>query len=161
MSISPKLHGSPKIRRINSAATNGLSRSGLNRSGGDISLSDSLRRIALQQAVVDSDDFTELTRSISGRLGYRGLNSSNATAPVPEGVELPTEGTRLLDSPGLTIDSLSVEDVDSPHLSRWIFPALCCAAAYAFYNVSRCSMQCKMKMCYTKFNLEIASCTWN
>eukprot|EP00956_Cyclotella_meneghiniana_P015876 scaffold24642_cov68-Cyclotella_meneghiniana.AAC.11 len=106
MSRSPKLHDSPKIRRINSAATNGLSRSGLNRSGGDISLSDSLRRIALQQAVADSDEFTELTRSISGRLGYRGLNSSNAT-PVPEGLELPNEGTRLLDSPGLTIDSLS------------------------------------------------------
>jgi len=146
MSRSPKLHDSPKIRRINSAATNGLSRSGLNRSGGDISLSDSLRRIALQQAVADSDEFTELTRSISGRLGYRGLNSSNAT-PVPEGLELPNEGTRLLDSPWLTIDSLSVEEVDHPPLRRWIFPALSCAAAYAFYNVSRYSMQGKMKMC--------------
>lgn len=138
---SPKFPNSPRIRRNLSAASNGLSRGGLNRSGGDISLGGSIRNFALQ-AVADADD-VEQTRSISGRLGYRGLSTSKATTttPVPDGVEMPTEGTQLMPpSPGLTIDTLSVDgggdDGGSPPLTVWIVPALSCAAAYAFYNVS-------------------------
>ena len=126
--------------------SSGLKSSDLKSFGGDLSLGGSLRRIALQDA-----DSPDLTRSISGRLGYRGLSASTVTTLSLRG-SLPTEETGLLGGDG---------EAGNPPLSRWIFPALCCAAAYAFYNVSKYSMQCKMKMCYTKFNLEIASRTWN
>lgn len=96
----------------------------------------------------------DTVRSISGRLGGRFDSSrtagqqdlkpsgaSSASLPM-RSVELPNEATRLLmpPSPGLTVASLDgwVADTQgaSPPLMAWIFPALSCAAAYAFYNVS-------------------------
>ena len=98
----------------------------------DLSLGGSLRRIALLDA-----DGPDLTRSISGRLGYRGLSASTVTSLSLRG-SLPTEETGLIGGDG---------EASNPPLSLWILPALSCAAAYAFYNVCRYSMKFKMKMC--------------
>ena len=108
----------------------------------------SFRMIALQATSTEADT----VRSISGRLGGKfdssrtaGLGASGAShgsLPNFTGVELPTEGTRLVmpPSPGLTVGSADggIEPLKphSPPLATWIFPALSCAAAYAFYNVS-------------------------
>jgi hypothetical protein len=69
---------------------------------------------------------------------------STFSCPIPRVAvdHLPTELTKLLPSSpgGLTVhskdsDHLGLAD-GSPPLAMWIFPALSCAAAYAFYNVS-------------------------
>ncbi len=112
------------------------------------SLGGSFRMIALQATSTEADT----VRSISGRLGGKfdssrttGLGASGASQgslPNFTGVELPTEGTHLVmpPSPGLTVGSADggVDSMKphSPPLATWIFPALSCAAAYAFYNVS-------------------------
>ena len=119
-----------------------------------IDLRSSVRMFAAQ---IESSE-TDTVRSIGGRLGgsVRCLRSldrqhdshaslpSTFSCPIPRFAvdHLPTEVTKLMPpSPG----GLTVHSKDSDHLGRgdgspplamWIFPALSCAAAYAFYNVS-------------------------
>ena len=110
-------------------------------SQGELSLTaKSLRAIALQATSTEPDT----VRSISGRLGGHFDSSRTVShSSVPGSVELPNEATRLMPpSPGLTISS-SAGDLEkegyppqSLPLQQWIVPALSCAAAYAFYNVS-------------------------
>lgn len=135
---------SPRFIRRNYSVTSDRS---------DVSLgSQLLRKFSAQAISIEADT----VRSISGRLGGRfdGLRASGvgssfaslsfAVDPLPP----PTEGTCLLlpNSPMLSRKFSSLNDLDSgladgvatvgpPSLANWIFPALSCAAAYAFYNV--------------------------
>ena len=108
-------------------------------------------------AQIESSE-TDSVRSIGGRLGgsvrcLRSLDRQHAShtslpsassCPVPRVavVNFPSEVTKLMPpSPGgLTVHSKDSDhlghDDRGPPLEMWIFPALCCAAAYAFYNVS-------------------------
>jgi len=100
-------------------------------------------RMSLRIAALSSE--VDITRSIGGRLGGR-FNSHQSLRSLERGashlsiprfgvIDVPTEISKLVPpSPGLSIESTG--DDDSPPLATWIFPALCCASAYAFYNVS-------------------------
>ena len=112
----------------------------------------SLRLAAV--AAMSSPPEPDTARSISGRLGARivvaegvvsGQMGPRGTSEPSLGgfgdVEVPIgERTALLVPPspgGLSAVSIDVGGGDgSPPLAMWIFPALSCAAAYAFYNVS-------------------------
>ena len=111
-----------------------------------------MRKFSAQAISIEADT----VRSISGRLGGRfdGLRASrggglSSFASLSFAVDPPTEGTCLLlpNSPMLSRKFSSLKDFESgqedgvaasgpPSLANWIFPALSCAAAYAFYNVS-------------------------
>ena len=76
------------------------------------------------------------TRSIGGRLGghfdsSRSIPSTAILSDLVHADHPPTEGTSLV-----SIPSMSVMAEVGPPLTKWILPALSCAAAYAFYNVS-------------------------
>ena len=74
------------------------------------------------------------TRSIGGRLGghFDSSRSIDRSRLFGSGGP-PTEGTRLVSIPSIDVEE---DKEQGPPLSKWIAPALCCAAAYAFYNVS-------------------------
>ena len=74
------------------------------------------------------------TRSIGGRLGghFDSSRSIDRSRLFGSGGP-PTEGTRLVSIPSIDVEE---DKGQGPPLSKWIAPALCCAAAYAFYNVS-------------------------
>jgi len=75
------------------------------------------------------------TRSIGGRLGghFDSSRSIDRSRLFGSGGP-PTEGTRLVSIPSIDVEE--DKEQGGPPLSKWIAPALCCAAAYAFYNVS-------------------------
>ena len=154
MSASPKpiLSNSPRfIPRNYSAQSDDSHRSHYSHSP---DLRDSVRMFAAQIETSETDS----VRSIGGRLGgsVRCLRSlgrkhdslaslpSTFSHPIPRVtvVDLPTELTKLTpQSPGgLTLHSKDSDHPGhgdgSPPLAMWIVPALSCAAAYAFYNVS-------------------------
>jgi hypothetical protein len=93
-------------------------------------------RLAALSSEVDT------SRSIGGRLGGR-FNSNHSLKSLERAlsisrinvIDVPTEISKLLPpiSTGLSIASTGHDPVAT---STWIFPALCCASAYAFYNVS-------------------------
>jgi hypothetical protein len=100
-------------------------------------------RLSIRLAALSSE--VDTTRSIGGRLGGRfnshqslkslELGVSHLSIPRLGVIDVPTEISKLVPpSPGLSIESTG--DDDSPPLATWLFPALCCASAYAFYNVS-------------------------
>ena len=140
---------SPRFIRRNYSATTDRS---------DISLSSQiLRKFSAQAISIEADT----VRSISGRLGGRfdGLRASrgeglSSFTSLSFAVDPPTEGTCLLfpNSPLLSRKFSSLNDFDSgpkdeapaspPSLANWIFPALSCAAAYAFYNVRSYNSSC-------------------
>ena len=116
----------------------------------DVSLGSQIRMFSAQATSVETDS----ARSISGRLGggrFDGLRASRGGSSSANTLRLaidsPTEGTGLLipRSPMLTRKFSSLNDLESlgadadagpPTLAVWICPALCCATAYALYNVS-------------------------
>lgn len=69
-----------------------------------------------------------ITRSIGGRLSgsIRTFRLADLDAVAAFDEEIDTEGTHLLKLGG---------PAASPSLKVWIFPALTCASAYAFYNI--------------------------
>lgn len=97
---------------------------------GSITGSIKLQALSIQQDSV---------RSIGGRLG--GHFDSTRSIQLPGGyassssvgIELPTEASQLL---GSSVGGGGREAGTSPPMAAWIFPALTCALAYAFYNVS-------------------------
>lgn len=118
----------------------------------DVSLGTQIRKFSAQAISIEADT----VRSISGRLGGRfdGLRASqgerlSSFGSLSFAVDPPTEGTCLVfpNSPLLSRRFSSLNDFDTgpkddtatghPSLANWIFPALICAAAYAFYNVGR------------------------
>mmetsp|Transcript_11779 Transcript_11779/g.25518 ORF Transcript_11779/g.25518 Transcript_11779/m.25518 type:complete len:428 (+) Transcript_11779:166-1449(+) len=96
---------------------------------GGSSLTSSVR---IQALTIHADS----TRSIGGRLGGHFDSERNASAAGTSLSDFvhadhpPTEGTSLVSIPSMTI-----LDEGGPPLTKWIFPALSCAAAYAFYNI--------------------------
>lgn len=136
---------SPRFIRRNYSAT--TDRSDVSLGSGQI-----MRKFSAQAISIEADT----VRSISGRLGGRfdGLRASrggglSSFASLSFAVDPPTEGTCILlpNSPMLSRKFSSLKDFESgqedgvaasgpPPLENWIFPALSCATAYAFYNVS-------------------------
>lgn len=95
--------------------------------------------LSMRLAALSSE--VDTSRSIGGRLGGR-FNSNHSLKSLERAlsisrinvIDVPTEVSKLLPpSPGLSIASTVLDPVAT---STWIFPALCCASAYAFYNVS-------------------------
>jgi hypothetical protein len=141
MEDSPSIGRSPYIsRRPRSSSVNG---------GGHIqSILDSPGLRAVENGALDIHDERSL-RSISGRLGgsirspkpNRSLHllsneelmmhKLEAAAAADPTTTSPScgEGTPLIDEDDFKASSIS------PPLILWIFPALSCAAAYAFYNI--------------------------
>ena len=156
MSASPKpiLSNSPRFIPRNHHSVSSTQSDDSHRSHHSLDLRGSVRMFAAQIETSETDS----VRSIGGRLGgsVRCLRSlerrhdshaslpSTFSFPIPRVtvVDLPTELTKLTpQSPGgLTLHSKDSDhlghDDNIPPLATWILPALSCAAAYAFYNVS-------------------------
>lgn len=111
---SPRVGASPRMRRSD---------------GGRSSVSGSFRVAAL--AIGEQ----EQVRSISGRLGGH-FDSSRGSILLGEG-GIVDEETHLVATP----EEMGVEDIElllpatAPPLCKWIWIALLCANAYAFYNI--------------------------
>ena len=89
-------------------------------------MNDSFRFVARQAVSTEPDS----VRSIIGRIGGRFDRSRSVDG---SGIELePSEGTRLMPPD----EEKRVDEAGGPPLAQWIVPALSCALAYAFYNVS-------------------------
>ncbi|KAL9179138.1 hypothetical protein ACHAXT_000180 [Thalassiosira profunda] len=88
-------------------------------------------RLVAGQAKTTRED---TARSISGRLGGHFDALRSVEAELGLGLELPTEGTRLV-VPKAVEEGAEAEGGGSPPLAQWIVPALSCAMAYAFYNI--------------------------
>ena len=134
MEASPSMGRSPLIARRQRRPT-GTSAD----NGHTPSILDSPSLRAVENGALDIHDEHSTNRSIAGRLGgsirsarpnlLHLLDDENMMHKLEADQESVNEGTPLID-----MDDFE-SSPPSPPLIVWIFPAVSCAAAYAFYNI--------------------------